>query len=186
MIARDQNDAPYFGSEQAPLWALPWEPILATRCAELKDAYATIHRPGIDRDVYLVPDGFDRMDCAWRETNLEDMDLEAIIGDLLEASQNPIHVIGFNVSEGWIRDVSEEIAQKLRQRRTYERRELPYSLHELVEQGPRFRRGQSRAGRPRGAVILIGRSESKTGKSRRRFSAAFLSTYLSVITRSPE
>jgi hypothetical protein len=48
--------------------------------------------------------------------------------------QNPIHVIGFNVSEGWIRDVSEEIAQKLRQRRTYERRELPYSLHELVEQ----------------------------------------------------
>jgi hypothetical protein len=76
------------------LWALPWEPILATRCAELKDAYATIHRPGIDRDVYLVPDGFGRMDCAWRETNLEDMDIEdmdieAIIGDLLEASTEP-------------------------------------------------------------------------------------------------
>jgi hypothetical protein len=86
MIARDQNDAPYFGSE---LVGPSMEPILATRCAELKDAYATIHRPGIDRDVYLVPDGFGRMDCAWRETNLEDMDIEAIIGDLLEASTEP-------------------------------------------------------------------------------------------------
>jgi hypothetical protein len=91
--------------------------------------------PGIDRDVYLVLDDFGRMGCAWRETNVADTDLEAVIDDLLEGQySNPVRVIGLNVSEGWVRDVSEEIAQKLRQRCANENRELPYSLHELVEQ----------------------------------------------------
>lgn len=91
--------------------------------------------PGIDRDVYLVLDDFGRMGCAWRETNVADTDLEAVIDDLLEGQySNPMRVIGLNVSEGWVRDVSEEIAQKLRQRCANENRELPYSLHELVEQ----------------------------------------------------
>jgi hypothetical protein len=91
--------------------------------------------PGIERDVYLVLDDFGRMGCAWRETNVADTDLEAVIDDLLEGQySNPIRVIGLNVSEGWVRDVSEEIAQKLRQRCANESRELPYSLHELVEQ----------------------------------------------------
>jgi hypothetical protein len=87
------------------------------------------------RDVYLVLDDFGRMGCAWRETNVADTDLEAVIDDLLEGQySNPIRVIDLNVSEGWVRDVSEEIAQKLRQRCANESRELPYSLHELVEQ----------------------------------------------------
>jgi hypothetical protein len=91
--------------------------------------------PGIDRDVYLVLDDFGRMGCAWRETNVEDTDLEAVIEDLLEGQySNPVRVIGFNLSEGWIRDVSEEIARKLRQRCADEGRELPYSLYQLIEQ----------------------------------------------------
>jgi len=72
---------------------------------------------------------------AWRETNVEDTDLEAVINDLLEGQyKNPVCVIGFNLSEGWVRDVSEEIARKLRARCAYEDRELPDSLHQLVEQ----------------------------------------------------
>jgi hypothetical protein len=39
--------------------------------------------------------------------------------------------------KGWVRDVSEEIAQKLRERCAYEDRELPDSLHQLVEQAAR-------------------------------------------------
>ena len=50
---------------------------------ELADAYLTIDCSGIDRDVYLVLDDFGRMGCAWRETNVEDTDLEAVIQDLL-------------------------------------------------------------------------------------------------------
>jgi hypothetical protein len=40
--------------------------------------------PGIDRDVYLVLDDFGRLGFAWRETNVQDTDLESVIDDLLE------------------------------------------------------------------------------------------------------
>ena len=91
--------------------------------------------PGIDEDVYLVLDDFGRGFCAWRETNVEDTDLEAVINDLLEGQySNPVRVIAFNLSEGWVCDVSEAIARKLRQRCADEGRELPDSLQQLVEE----------------------------------------------------
>jgi len=91
-------------------------------------------RPGIDRDVYLVLDDFGRGFCAWRETNVDDTDLEAVINDLLQGQySNPVRVIAFNLSEGWVRDVSEEITRELRQRCADEGRELPDSLNEFVE-----------------------------------------------------
>ena len=91
--------------------------------------------PGMDRDVYLVLDDFGRMGCAWRETNVEDTDLESVIQDLLEGQySNPVRVIGFNVSEGWVRDISEEIVRRLRQHCADQGSELPASLHQLVEQ----------------------------------------------------
>lgn len=90
--------------------------------------------PGIDRDVYLVLDDFGRMGCAWRETNVEDTDLEAVIQDLLEGQyRNPVRVVRLNLSEGWVRDVSDEMARKLRQCCADEDRELPDSLHQLVD-----------------------------------------------------
>ena len=77
--------------------------------------------PGIDRDAYLVLDDFG-LGCA-------------VISDLLEGQyRNPVCVIGFNVSEGWVRDVSEDIARKLRQRCAEKGSELPDSLHQFVEQ----------------------------------------------------
>jgi hypothetical protein len=91
--------------------------------------------PGIDGDVYLVLDDFGRMGCAWRETNVADTDLAAVIQDLLEGQySNPVRVICFNLSEGWVRDVSNEIALKLREHCGDENRELPASLHQFVEQ----------------------------------------------------
>ena len=66
------------------------------------------------------------MGCAWRETNVEDTDLEAVIQDLQEGQySNPVRVIGFNPSEGWVRDVSEEVARRLRQHCADEGSELP-------------------------------------------------------------
>ena len=56
--------------------------------------------------------------------------------DLLEGQyKNPVCVIGFNLSEGWVRDVSEEIVRRLRERCGYKDRELPESLHQFAEQG---------------------------------------------------
>jgi hypothetical protein len=42
-------------------------------------------------------------------------------------------VIGFNIAEGWSRDVSEDVAHELRQRCADQRRELPGSVEPFVE-----------------------------------------------------
>src|SRR5437773_1784825 len=90
--------------------------------------------PGIDRDICLVLDDFGPIGRAWSEINVEDTDLEAVIEDLLEGQySNPVRIIGFNTAEGWSRDVSEDLAQELRQRCAEQMRELPVSLQEFVE-----------------------------------------------------
>jgi len=90
--------------------------------------------PGVDRDTYLILDDFGRLGCAWRETNVEDTELESVINDLLDGQySNPVRVVGFNTAEGWSRDVSEDVARELRQRCADHDRELPDFLHEFVE-----------------------------------------------------
>lgn len=85
--------------------------------------------PDIEGDVYLVL--FGPMGCAWRETNARDAVLGAVIQDLLEGQyRNPVRVIAFNVAEGWVRDVSAEVAQKLRQHCDEDSSELPAALHQ--------------------------------------------------------
>src|SRR3954469_23738989 len=91
--------------------------------------------PGIDRDVYLVLDDYGRIGWAWRETHVEETDFETIITDLLDGQfSNPVRVIGFNTAEGWSRDVSEDVADELRQRCADEMREMPDFLQEFIEQ----------------------------------------------------
>ena len=71
---------------------------------------------------------------AWRETDIEDTDYATVIRRLLEGQYNsPVRVIGFNVAEGWVRDVSEDVARELRQRCAQEGRELPESVQPFVE-----------------------------------------------------
>jgi hypothetical protein len=82
----------------------------------------------------LILDDFGRIGCAWRETNVEDTELESVINDLLEGQySNPVRVVGFNTAEGWSRDVSEDIARELFQRCADQDRELPDFLQEVVE-----------------------------------------------------
>jgi hypothetical protein len=89
---------------------------------------------GDDHDVYLVLDDFGRNGRAWPETDVDDTDLETVIGDLLDGQyNNPVRIIGFNTTEGWSQDVSEDIARELQQRCTDEMRELPTSLEDFVE-----------------------------------------------------
>ena len=48
------------------------------------------HRPGCFSGTRRA---LGRMGCAWRETNVEDTDLEAVIQDLLEGQySNPVRV----------------------------------------------------------------------------------------------
>lgn len=88
-----------------------------------------------DQDVYLVVDDFGHLGQSWRERNVGETDLDAVITDLLEGQyNNPVLVVGFNIAEGWCRDVSGAVAQELRKRCADERRELPPLLEELVDQ----------------------------------------------------
>ena len=106
------------------------------------DQSPSIAPPGNDQDVYLVLDDFrDWRVQVWRETDVEDTDLETLIEDLLDGQySNPVRIVAFNTAEGWSRDVSEEGAQILSQRCAEQRRDLVFSVQEFVDryQNPRL------------------------------------------------
>ena len=69
-----------------------------------------------DQTVYLVEDCF-KSGCVWPEVGSDHTDLEAVIADLLSGQySDPKRVIAFNTAEKWSQDVSEDVAQELRQR----------------------------------------------------------------------
>jgi hypothetical protein len=87
-----------------------------------------------DRTVYLVVDDFAGRGRAWRETDVEETDLETVIADLLSGQYNdPIRVVAFNTSEKWSEDVSVDIARELRQRCDHQMRDIPFLLQEFVD-----------------------------------------------------
>jgi hypothetical protein len=87
-----------------------------------------------DQDVYLVVDDFGLLGQCWRETDVEQTDIETIIHGLIEGQyNNPIGVFGFNPFEGWSRDVSEDVAREVRRRCDLQMREVPSSIQDFVE-----------------------------------------------------
>jgi hypothetical protein len=98
------------------------------------------HSPSIvpdpdDRDIYLVLDDFGgHLGRAWLEADEERTDRETVIIDLLDGQfSNPVRVVSFNTAKGWSRDVSEEIADELRQLLGAEDREIPPDLEDFIE-----------------------------------------------------
>jgi hypothetical protein len=84
----------------------------------------------------IVPkvDDFGRLGRAYRETDVERVDLEAVIMDMLEGQfQSPVRVVGFNTAEKWSQDVSADVAHELRRRRDLQLRDVPFHLREFVE-----------------------------------------------------
>jgi hypothetical protein len=61
-----------------------------------------------------VLDDFGRAGRAWRETDEGDTGRATLIRHLLEGQYScPIRVIAFNITGGWSRGVTEEIAREL-------------------------------------------------------------------------
>jgi hypothetical protein len=101
--------------------------------------------PSDDQTVYLVVDDFGKHGRAWRETDVEQTDLETVIIDMLEGQYNsPVRVVGFNTSEGWSRDVSDEVAQELRYRCDRLGIDLPAPLEDFVKRHDHRDRAQLR------------------------------------------
>ena len=78
-------------------------------------------------------DEFGRLGRAWRETDEEDTDFETLIREMLEGQySNPVRVVAFNTAEGWSRDVSDDVADELRER-CADRGEVPAFLVDFLE-----------------------------------------------------
>ena len=87
-----------------------------------------------DQTIYIVVDDFGRRGRSFRETEVEEADLETVIGDLLTGQyNNPIRVVAFNTAEGWSQDVTEDVAQELRRRCDLELIDVPSSIQDFVE-----------------------------------------------------
>jgi hypothetical protein len=89
--------------------------------------------PGGDQTVYLVLDDLGNLGRVWRETDVEQTDLETVIEDLLSGQYNdPVRVVAFNAAEKWSEDVSEDIAREVRRRADLNFQDLPSSVEEFV------------------------------------------------------
>jgi hypothetical protein len=74
-----------------------------------------------------------RLGRTWRETDEDDTDRETLIRDLLDGQySNPAWIVAFNAGEGWSRDVTENIADELRERIT----DIPVSLEDFLDRYP--------------------------------------------------
>ena len=87
-----------------------------------------------DQNIYIVVDDFGPNGRAYRETDVERADLEAVIMDILDGQyQNPVRVVGFNTAENWSEDVSVCVSQELRRRCDLQGRDVPFFLQDFVE-----------------------------------------------------
>ena len=87
-----------------------------------------------DQNVYIVLDDFGRTGRAYRETDAERADREAIIRDMLEGQhQNPVRMVGFNTTEKWSQDVSGDVAQELRRRCDLQMRDVPSKPEDFIQ-----------------------------------------------------
>src|SRR5262249_57415778 len=68
-----------------------------------------------EQDLHFVLCDFGRSGQAYVETDPSQADASTIVRNLLEGQYNrPVRVLALNVEEGWVRDVSEVIAQGAR------------------------------------------------------------------------
>ena len=84
--------------------------------------------------VHIVFDDFGNAGWIYRETDERGTSLEAVVDDLLTGQlQNPERVVAFNTSEGWSRDVSEDVAREVVRRVAGSGRPLAASSRKFVD-----------------------------------------------------
>ena len=90
--------------------------------------------PGFDVDEYLVLDDFGRIGRAYVQADEESSDRGSVIRRLIEGQyRKHDQNVAFNTSEGWSRDVSEDIAREIIERSERMGEELSPALTEWVE-----------------------------------------------------
>jgi hypothetical protein len=89
---------------------------------------------GADETVYLVVDRLGGLGTVYRETEVEQTDLETVITDLISGQFNdPVRVVAFNTLEHWARDVSNDIAREIQSRCNIDGDDVPDALQDFVD-----------------------------------------------------
>ena len=90
--------------------------------------------PHFDITVHIVLDDYGKAGRVYRETDEEDTTVGSVVDDLLTGQfENPVRVVAFNTSEGWSRDVSEDVAREVLRRVAARGRPLAASSRQFVE-----------------------------------------------------
>ena len=90
--------------------------------------------PNFDVAVHIVLDDYGKAGRVYRETDEQRASFETVVDDLLTGQyNNPVRVVAFNTSEGWSRDVSEDVAREVLKRAAQRGRPLPASSRQFVE-----------------------------------------------------
>ena len=67
--------------------------------------------------MFIVLDDYGKNGKVYRETDEARADLDTVVTDIIEGQyDNPCRVVAFNTSEGWSRDVTEDVARKILER----------------------------------------------------------------------
>lgn len=89
---------------------------------------------------YMVIERY-RGDAFFPETTLDRTDLEQVIGDLTAGQyENPLEVVAFNPTEGWSRNVTDDIAAEIQRRADFLGKPLGAAAADFVERNTRFDR----------------------------------------------
>jgi hypothetical protein len=86
------------------------------------------------KTVFLVVDHFGGLGTAYRETDIEQADLETVITDLVSGQfKNPVRVVAFNTLEHWAQDVSKDIALEIQFRCDIDDDGVPEAVSDFVD-----------------------------------------------------
>jgi hypothetical protein len=87
-----------------------------------------------EQDLHFVLCDFGRSGQAYVETDPTQSDASTIVRNLLQGQYNrPARVLALNVEEGWVRDVSEVIAAKVRDVARQDQWELTGGTRAFIE-----------------------------------------------------
>lgn len=89
--------------------------------------------PASEDPVHLVLCDFGRQGLAFIETEPHTTERNVVENMLHGEYEKPVQVVAVNVSEGWSRDVSEDIAHEVLERARAEERSLPKGTQDFIE-----------------------------------------------------
>ena len=99
----------------------------------MRNPIPLVPREPFDVTVHIVLNDFGPLGRAYIETDEAEADEATIIENILTGQySHPVRVIAFNTTEGWARDVTENIARAVLSKAQSEHRSIPIVAQEFL------------------------------------------------------